>query len=363
MRRCILSLTAALAAATALAATADTVPDVSTTVVMNGLESPRGLAFDPEGSLYVAEAGSGEFAGPCTPSGGDVTRGPNCYSGTGAITRLRRGVQERVVTDLPSIVNTGDGAVDGPEDIAFLGASAYVTVGWGGAPSARAGLGELGKLFGTLLKIEQSGQWRVLADIAAYEDTHNPDGGRVDSNPYGLFVEPGRRFVADAGANTVLEVAADGTVALVTTLPSLPAPFPFNQSDAVPTEVERGPDGALYVSVLTGAPFLPGAAKIYRVVPGQAPQSYVEDLTSVTDFAFAPDGSLYVTQYGTSVFLGGPGALVRIAPDGARAVITTDLIHPTGVAVGPDGAVYVSHKGGLGDPAGQGEVLRIAIDP
>jgi hypothetical protein len=358
MRRQILSFTAVLALALAVAI-APTLADVSTVVVMTHLHNPRGLAFGPEGGLYVAEAGTGQILGPCTPSGGDATLGLNCYSGTGAITRLWRGVQEQVATGLPSIVHTDAGATDGPQDIGFLGRSAYVTIGWGGAPDARAGLGELGRLFGTLLQVVPGGQWRVVADVAAYEAAYNPAGGRLDTNPFGLLAEPGRRFVADAGANTVLQIAANGTVSLVTVLPSVPAPPPFNEADAVPTAVKRGPDGALYVSVLTGVPFLPGAAKIYRVVPGELPEPYVEDLTSVTGFAFGPDGSLYVIEYATSIFLSGPGALIHIAPDGARRVVTMDLIHPTGIAVGPDGAVYVAHKGGLGDPPGEGEVVRI----
>ena len=40
--------------------------------------------------------------------------------------------------------------------------------------------------------------------------------------------------------------------------PAQPAPPPRNITDAVPTEVERGPDGALYVSLLTGVPFTAG---------------------------------------------------------------------------------------------------------
>ena len=73
------------------------------TKVMTGLDAPRGLAMGPEGGLYVTEAGTGVNTGPCTP----VAAGLNCYSETGKITRLYRGVQERVVTGLPSIPSFG----------------------------------------------------------------------------------------------------------------------------------------------------------------------------------------------------------------------------------------------------------------
>jgi sugar lactone lactonase YvrE len=120
--------------------------------------------------------------------------------------------------------------------------------------------------------------------------------------------------------------------------------------------VRRGPDGALYVSELTGAPFAPGAAGIYRVVPGQAPTLYRGGFTQITDFAWAPDGTLYVLQYGSAPFLGGPGALIRVSPNGTRTTVTTALEGPTGLAIAPDGTLYVAHKHFV---PGGGEVLAI----
>jgi hypothetical protein len=67
------------------------------TVVMGGLDNPRGLAFGPEGALYVVEAGRGG-TGPCMMLRGRL----RCYGATGAITRLWRGAQERIAIGLPS---------------------------------------------------------------------------------------------------------------------------------------------------------------------------------------------------------------------------------------------------------------------
>lgn len=330
----------------------------STSVVMSGLDSPRGLAWGPEGGLYVAEAGSTVVTGPCAA----VYRGVNCYSGTGAITRLWRGRQERVASGLPSLYNAAVGDIVGPDHISFVGrGNLELTIGWGGAPAGRATLGELGKLFGALYSVSPSGQWRVVADVSAFEGTNNPAGGPLDSNPYGVLAEPGTRYVTDAGGNSLLQVAMNGDVSLVAIFPSTPVPAgpfnpPFAQSEAVPTSITRGPDGALYVSTLSGVPFLPGAARIYRVVPGQAPEVYAAGFTQVTDHDWGPDGSLYVLQYASAPFFGGAGSVIRVAPSGARTTVATGLFHATSVLLGPDGAIYVSNNGNL---ASVGEVLRI----
>jgi sugar lactone lactonase YvrE len=318
------------------------------TVVMSGLDNPRGLAFGPEGALYVVEAGRGG-SGPC-----QVLRGLlRCYGPSGAVSRYWRGTQERVITGLPSYAGA-DNEATGPHDISFQGrGGAFITIGLGGDPRLhRSPFGPEGDVFGTLVQAAASGEWRVVADVSAYEALANPDGNVVDTNPYGVLAEPGRRIVTDAGGNSLLEVRANGQVSTLAVFPARPG----RSTDAVPTAVVQGPDGAYYVSELTGVPFTDGAARVYRVVPGQAPQVYLSGFKTIIDLAFGPDGSLYVLQHATGpVFFGGPGQLIRVAPNGVRTVVVSGLSRPSSVAIGEDGTIYISNRG---TSVGTGEVLR-----
>jgi len=342
----VASLVVALAGATGAGAQ-------TTTVVMSGLDNPRGLAFGPEGALYVAEAGRGG-PGPCV-----MLRGaPQCYGPTGAVSRLWRGEQERIATGLPSYGSAA--SATGPHDISLHGrGGAYVTIGLGLEGLPRSALQDVADQFGSLVHVPASGHWRPVVDIAAYEFEVNPSGGATDSNPYGLLAEPGSRVVAEAGANALLRVAANGeisTLAVFAARPNLTGIGPpFIES--VPTAVAVGPDGAYYVSELTGVPFALGLANVYRVVPGQAPTVAWSGFTTVIDIAFGPDGSLYVLEHSTGpVFFGMPGRLLKIAPDGTRTTVIGGLTRPGSVAVGPDGALYVSNRS---ISIGTGEVLRI----
>jgi len=320
------------------------------TVVMSGLDNPRGLALGPEGALYVVEAGRGGD-GPC-----QVLRGLlRCYRATGAVSRYWRGTQERVATGLPSYVgSSADAEVTGPHDISFQGrGGAFITIGFGGNPALRSLFGPAGALFGTLVQAPASGRWRVVADISAYESTANPDGNLIDTNPYGVLAEPGKHIVADAGANALLEVEANGDISTLAVFPARPG----RSTDAVPTAVVVGPDGAYYVSELSGVPFADGAARVYRVVAGQAPEVYQAGFKTIIDLDFGRDGSLYVLQHATgATFFSGPGQLIRVAPDGSRSVVVSDLTRPTSVLVGEDGTIYISNRG---ISIGTGEVLRI----
>jgi hypothetical protein len=324
---------------------------VTVTVVMSGLDNPRGLVLGPEGAVYVAEAGRGG-PGPCQTM--SATREFRCYGPTGAITRLRRGVQTRVVTGLPSHATPTGATAAGPNDISFQGHGAYLTIGLGGTPAERANFGPGAGLFGTLARLDASGKVHEAADIAEYQATVNPGGGGFDSNPFGLLAEHRSRVVTDAGGNALLRIKADGTIS---TLAVFPSRAQGRSTDAVPTSVVVGPDDAYYVGELSGGPFATGAANVYRVEPGHAPQVVLAGFTTIIDLAFGPDDSLYVLEHSTGpAFFARPGQITRVAPDGTRSIVYGGLIRPTSLLVDDDGTIYVTNNAVA---AGVGQVLKI----
>jgi hypothetical protein len=326
-------------------------------VVASGLDNPRGLAFGPEGALYVAEAGEGGDA--CGIPGPE---GLACYGPTGAVTRIVDGEQERVATGLSSFAlqdEPGHNAF-GPHDISFQGrGGAYVAVG----ACFAAGLSDS---CGQLVKVAASGKWRAVGDILSWELENNPDNRNPgESNPYAILALPGERIVADAAGNTLLRVDANGEVSMLALFEPrfVAGPGPGGQflMDSVPTAIALGPDGAYYVSELTGFPFPQDGARIYRVEPGQAPEVYAEGFTNVIDLAFDSDGSLLVLEIAAQSLMSGPdGQLIRLNPNGSReTLIHEGLTSPTAVAIGEDGAIYISNNGQSPDI---GEVLRYELD-
>ena len=138
-------------------------------------------------------------------------------------------------------------------------------------------------------------------------------------------------------------------------------------SDAVPTCIDQGPDGALYVGELTGGGNPPGSAVVWRVVPGHKPQVWHSDFTNITGCGFGRDGSFYVTEFQTqSLGSHDPhGDVIRISPNGDRTSLGGGQIFlANGFAAGPDGSVYVSNWSVLPGTSPQGgptgEVVRIA---
>jgi len=338
-------------------------------VVASGLDNPRGLAFAPNGILYVAEAGRGG-SGPCY-----FNSEPRyvCVGATGAITRVMvigPSAQSRVVTGLPSAAPppgaAGEGtAATGPHKIAFQGnGNGVVTIGLGSNATVRDGLGPDGAMLGTLVRFLPDGSRWSVADLAEFETMFNPDGLIPDSNPYGVDALPARAVYVDAGGNALNEVAANGKVRTLAVFPNRLVPFgpPGNQipMQAVPTAVRRGPDGDLYVGQLTGFPFPVGEAKVYRVPSdGGIPTILADGFTNIVDLAFGPDGSLYVLEMAVNGLLSGDptGALTRIAAGGERTTIASlGLVLPGGVAIGPDGFPYVTR---FATVPGAGDVVRI----
>ncbi len=352
------------------------------TVIASGLDNPRGLTLAFGGGLLVAEAGRGGN-GPCVQSPEDPTQ-EQCLGASGAITWVggtpfaggrsaaagKGWHQKELVGGLPSLAPADGSGATGPHHVSPYAPGSYVaTIGLGGDLAVRSSLGNGGRLLGTVVTTKP-GSSRVskLADLAAYEERKNPDGGIPDSNPYGVLGTPFGAVATDAGGNTLLSISRAGRVSTLAVFPDriVTAPPPPNgpggqiPMQAVPTSVVRGPDGAFYVSQLTGYPFPVGAANIYRVVPGKKPTVYASGFTNVIDLAFDRAGRLLVLQLttnGLAVPDPGPGKLIRIDHKGKRTEVAPGaLLFPGGLAVGPDGSYYVTNKSIF---AGGGEVLRI----
>ena len=101
--------------------------------------------------------------------------------------------------------------------------------------------------------------------------------------PYAFVPYRGGYAVVDAAANDLLWAHADGSVSVLAVFPTRKEPLSKTAAarmgappgmtsittQAVPSSVTVGPDGALYVGELTGVPFTPGSARVWRIVPGQ----------------------------------------------------------------------------------------------
>ena len=315
-------------------------------VVAQGLHGPRQITFS-HGDMYVAEAGQGGH-GTCIAGG----EGPSCYGRTGSVTRVRDGKQKRVLKQLASLSNQADqGSPIGPSGLAVVGGHTLVlSMGLGAAPQERQSLPAFAqKQLGHLLSFDlRTKKATSLGDLARHEDKANPVND-PNSDPTGLVsTGKGRWLVTDSGGNDLVSVKPGkvGTVApFWNRMGTSPATGPDPVSyESVPTDVVRGPDGAFYVSELTGFPFIQGASRIWRVVPGQPATVWATGLTNVTSLAFDRH-KLYAVQISDTGLLNGPvGSLDRVFPDSSGKTtkpVATDLFAPYGVAV-RGASAYVS---------------------
>ncbi len=353
-------------------------------MVAAGLNNPRKLFVGPDHALYVVEAGTGGHD-KCLGTASNKT----CVGLTGSITRIRNGAQTRVVTGLWSGALPDGRRAQGPADVLVRRGLYHVLLQNGSIDSK--GFNNLGpdaSTAGDLITTPAGkAQPAVLVNFAAFEVANNPDHGRgpgarfgnppIDSDPYAFTAYRGGYAVVDAAGNDLLWIERDGTVSILAVFPTQTLPLtrsigkqigapPSMTSisvQSVPSSVALGPDGALYVGELTGVPFAPSSARVWRVVPGRRPTVYASGFTTISDLAF--DGpNLLVLELSTKGLLNGksPGALIRVTSAGGKKLLASEgLLYPAGLAVAGD-SIYISNYGlypatGAGP---HGEVVRLS---
>ena len=347
------------------------------------LNNPRKIFIGRGGAVYVVEAGAGG-RDRCLGTGSTEV----CVGLSGSITRILDGAQARVVTGLWSGARPDGQQAQGPADVLVRGGTYYVLLQDASINSIGANdLGPDGATAGDLVSTPAGRAAPTVIDsLAAFEAARNPDHGAgpgarfgdppIDSDPYAFAAYRGGFAVADAAGNDLLWISPTGAISVLAVFPTrterltratarrigAPPSMASISVQAVPSSVAVGPDGALYVGELTGLPYEPGSARIWRVVPGRKLSLYASGFTNIVDLAF--DGrDLLVLEIASEGLLDprSPGALIRLAPTGARTVLASEgLVDPTGLAIG-NGSIYISNDGVFaGTGAGHhGEVVRL----
>lgn len=375
MRNLVAGLGAALMCCLGAAgAAASTAPHATVTTVVSGLDNPRDLDFGPGGVLYVAEAGHG--GKQCLTGGPEGTA---CFGFTSGISRVNRShhTARRIVSGLVSAAAPDGTFATGVDGISVRGHHIYGIVT--GSPDAVPGnaftasfRARVKAQLGRLIAASTDGSWRSIGSVGHRDfvwSAHHQNlvpGQFPDANPYGvLTLKHGRSFVVDAGSNTLDEIGRDGRVHVLAFIPNPPS------SDSVPTCVDRGPDGALYIGELTGGGNAPGASSVWRYSSKSGRLTrWATGLTAVTGCGFARDGRFYATEFSTKGLdkaAPGTGAVVRVLPHSTSPItVVNGLNFPGGFAARGD-SLYVSNWSiaparNNGGPTGQVVRIRLASE-
>ena len=349
------------------------------TTVASGFDNPRGLAFGPNGRIFVAEAGAG--GSQCAPGGPEG--GSTCLGLTGGVSVINaNGAHHRIVSGLFSVSDVGGFFATGADGLSRSQDGQLFTI-MTSCPQQVDGLPAgvfdpsvvhtARHQSGRIIRVGRNGNIDLGAGVGRFDWNWTVRHSDLvpdqfpDCNPYALLAGSRSTWVIDAAANTLDRVTPQGDIEVVAFFPN-PA-----SSDAVPTCVDRGPDGALYVGELTGVGNPPGSSVVWRVdtsTQHPTPTVWASGLTAVTGCGFVR-GTFYATEFST---LGldnaapGTGEVVRVAPHSTTPETVADgLSFPNGF-LGSGASIYVSNWSVApavippgSPPFKVGEVVRISL--
>jgi hypothetical protein len=353
MRRSLLLIVTLLTLLAAPVAAQEATPQASAlTTVASGLISPRGFLWTADGTLYVAQAGSGggSLGTPTAPP----PVGPFQGGATASVVRIENGCPVLIAGGLPS---TSDqiGGILGVEDLAALGGQLYAAVDGGGEAHGNAAQPS------GVYRILENGSAELVADLSAWVRANPvasiPPDYDPDAAGYGLVADEaaGTLWVGNPNSGEILSVSLDGTVTRVADL---------SAGHPVPTMMAADPQGGVYVGYLTAVPFPDGVAKVSHVSADGTVTDVWTGLTAVTDVAVGPDGTLYAVEMSTGnleeppFLVPGSGRIVRQAGPDSAEVLASGLMFPITIRFGPDGALYVALPA-MGAASGDGVIARI----
>lgn len=356
MKRTI-AVVVALLAATAVAATAahPAVRAWTVSTVATGLDSPRGLAVAPDGTLYAAESGHGgdvcSAAGDCVGTTAAIAKiDPSSGTVTPVVTGLWSNASAEGITGVDG-VSAGGGRL-----VAAMTLAPQMFAGFScGAQSpadCQSVLDATKSQAGQLIQFTSGGTWKAIAgvgasdfDLTTQDPTLSAEG--PNANPYGVLALPGGTWVADAGANLLQWVLPNGQMNLSSRIaPPTPGGFP---SDGVPTCLAEL-RGNVYAADLGGRLWKRNG----QFAPTQVPvvdASGKPLLHHVTGCVSDGLDHLYlVDMWGTPgppipagpESVAGTGSVVEVTRTGGAQVIASGLDFPNGIALAKDGSLYVS---------------------
>lgn len=334
-------------------------PSSNVAVFATGLNNPRGLTFGPDGTLYVAEGGSGgtlSTIGRCQQVPAPV--GPYTGDYTSRISKIdHHGNRSTLVDDLGSSQTSPEegNLVSGVADIAFIGDDMYaITAGWGCSHG----------LAGTdngVIRVFPNGKWKMVADLSVFQKEHpvanpNPPDFEPDGTWYSMVTVRGKLYAVEPNHGELDAISPTGEIRRI-------ADISATQGHIVPTAIAY--HGNFFVGNLNTFPIQDGSSKILKITPSGRVKTVVTGLTTVLGVAFDREGYLYIlenTTGGNPFPTAGTGKVLRVTDDGLQE-IATGLSLPTAMTFGPDGALYVSNVGFGPPPVGLGQIVRIIVPP
>ncbi|MGG5257665.1 ScyD/ScyE family protein [Phycicoccus avicenniae] len=210
---------------------------------------------------------------------------------------------------------------------------------------------------------------QCVADAFAAAGFPNDYDGAVDSHAYSVAAYRDAWVVADAGANALFRVGNDGSIRTLAVLPPQPVTLTADMVAAlglpdcvagvtyafepVPTDVEVGKDGWLYVTLLPGGPesrVLGARGSVYKVNPANGMVRKVAGgFLGATNLALGKHGEVYVAE----LFA---GRISTVRHGMARPWL--DLPGVVAVESSKDGDLWAATLGNE-DPPAPGTIVRI----